>query len=331
MTETTATTRFTFQRNVAIIGILLFVAKLIAWRLTNSDAVFSDAMESIVNIIAAFMGLYSLYVAAKPKDSDHPYGHGKVEFITSGIEGALIVFAGIVIIIQAANSLLSNNIPGKLDWGIAIVAATAVFNYILGYISYKRGVKESSLVLQSSGKHLQSDTITTFGVIISLLIVYFTKIFWIDSVVAILFGTYIIFVGYKIIRKSLRGIMDEADPQLLIRYSKILNEHRQVTWIDIHNTKIQQFGSKLHIDAHLTLPWYFELRDAHKEMEKVIITVATNAERSIEFNFHMDDCKPISCPICQIQDCPVRKAAFVKKVEWNPDNLTQPDKHTIDN
>ena len=280
---------FTFQRNVAIIGILLFLGKLIAWRITNSDAVFSDAMESIVNIIAAFMGLYSLYVAAKPKDEDHPYGHGKVEFITSGIEGALIIFAGIVIIIQAFSSLLNQNIPGKLDWGMAIIAATGIINYIMGYISYQKGVKENSLVLQSSGKHLQSDTITTVGVVLSLIIVYFTKIYWIDAVVALLFGGYIMFVGYKIIRKSLGGIMDEADIGMLERLSKFLNENRKPEWIDVHNMRIQQFGSRLHIDAHLTLPWYFELRDAHNEMEELIKLIVKNTDRKIEFNFHMDD------------------------------------------
>lgn len=143
--------KFNFQRNVAIIGILLFIGKLIAWHLTNSDAIFSDAMESIVNIIAAFMGLYSLYLASKPKDLDHPYGHGKVEFITSGVEGALIIFAGVIIIVESADSLLNGNVPQKLDWGIVIVSITALVNYLMGYISYKKGVKENSLVLQSSG------------------------------------------------------------------------------------------------------------------------------------------------------------------------------------
>ena len=154
MTENnSANNNFTFQRWVAIIGIVLFIAKLIAWHLTNSDAVFSDAMESIVNIIAGFMGLYSLYLAAKPKDREHPYGHGKVEFVTSGIEGALIIFAGVIIIVQSVDSLLHGNIPKKLDWGIVIVAVTAAINYLLGYISYQKGIKENSLVLQSSGKH----------------------------------------------------------------------------------------------------------------------------------------------------------------------------------
>lgn len=320
---------FAFQRNVAIVGILLFLAKLVAWHLTNSDAVFSDAMESIVNIIAAFMGLYALYLAAKPKDVDHPYGHGKVEFVTSGIEGALIVFAGIIIIVQAIDSLLQGNQPKKLDWGILIVAATAIINYVMGYISIKKGIRENSLVLQSSGKHLQSDTITTLGVVMSLILVYLTKVFWIDAVTALLFGTYIIVVGYKIIRKSLSGIMDEADLEMLARLANFLNQHRQPEWIDIHNMRIQQHGSKLHIDAHLTLPWYFELRKAHEEMEKIYRLIGENTDRNIEFNFHLDDCKPTSCEICQLKDCKVRQKDFVKRIEWNSHNISQLRKHNV--
>ncbi|MFN3020180.1 cation diffusion facilitator family transporter [Chryseobacterium sp. TY3] len=322
---------FRFQRNVAIIGIVLFVAKLIAWRLTNSDAVFSDAMESIVNIIASFMGLYALYVAAKPKDEDHPYGHGKVEFITSGVEGTLIIFAGVVIIVQAVNSLLSNNVPGKLDWGIAIVAATAIINYIMGYISLQKGLKEKSLVLQSSGKHLMTDTITTAGVVISLIIVYITKLFWLDAVVAILFGSYIIVVGYKIVRKSLSGIMDEQDLDLIEKIAEILEKNREEDWIDVHNMKIQQFGSNLHIDAHITFPYYYSLREAHQEMEKVILVLAKNTKRQVEFNFHMDDCKPKSCEVCQLKNCPVREKEFLKRITWTAQNITQPDKHDRNN
>ena len=113
--------RFAFQRSIAIIGVFLFVGKLLAWYLTSSDAVYSDAMESIVNVISAFMGLYSLYLAAKPRDEDHPYGHGKIEFVTSGVEGVMIVFAGVMIVIEAINSLLNQNQLKDLDWGIAIV------------------------------------------------------------------------------------------------------------------------------------------------------------------------------------------------------------------
>ncbi|REC80260.1 cation diffusion facilitator family transporter [Chryseobacterium elymi] len=319
-----------FQKLIAAFGLILFVGKIIAWKLTNSDAVFSDAMESVVNVISAFMGLYSLHLAAKPKDEDHPYGHGKVEFVTAGIEGALIAIAGIMIIYEGVNSLVVGKTLSKIDLGIWIIAATAVVNYLLGYISIKKGQAENSLVLVSSGKHLQSDTITTLGVVISLVIVYFTKIYWLDSVVALIFGFYIIYVGYKIVRKSLSGIMDEQDPDLLNQIIRVLEENRKIEWIDVHNMKIQQFGANLHIDAHITLPWYYSLREAHNEMEKMILLLAKNTKRSVEFNFHMDDCKTVSCPVCQIKDCPVREKDFVKRVEWTPENVTSIDKHTID-
>ena len=320
-----------FQKWIAAIGILLFVGKLVAWKLTNSDAVFSDAMESIVNVISAFLGLYALYLASKPRDENHPYGHGKVEFVTSAIEGSLISIAGLMIIYEGTNSLLTQKVLNKLDWGIWIIAGTAIINYILGYISIQKGKAENSVVLVSSGKHLQSDTITTLGVVVSLVLVYFTELIWIDSVVALIFGVYIIGIGYKIIRKSLGGIMDEADPEMLDRLATFLNENRKAEWIDVHNMKIQQFGSRLHIDAHLTLPWYFELRTAHDEMEEMIKLIAENTTRTVEFNFHMDDCKPTSCAICQIENCPVRQQAFTKKVDWSGENISQPDKHTIEN
>lgn len=323
--------KLAFQKLIAAFGVILFIGKIIAWKLTNSDAVFSDAMESIVNVISAFMGLYSLYLAAKPKDEDHPYGHGKVEFVTSGIEGALIAIAGIMIIYEGINSLIVGKVLSKLDIGIWIIAATAVINYLLGYISIQKGKAENSIVLISSGKHLQSDTITTLGVVVSLIVVYFTRIYWLDSVVALGFGIYIIVVGYKIVRKSLSGIMDEQDPDLLEQIIQILEENRKKEWVDVHNMKIQQFGAHLHIDAHITLPWYYSLRDAHNEMEKVIILLAKNTKRTVEFNFHMDDCKPFSCSVCQISNCPVREKDFVKRVVWTPENVTSVDKHSIEN
>lgn len=320
-------TKFSFQRNVAVVGILLFAGKLLAWLLTDSDAIFSDAMESTVNIIAAFMGLYSLHIASKPRDSDHPYGHGKIEFVTSAVEGALIIFAGIMIIIQAGTSLAKGNELQKLDWGILIVAATAAINYLMGYLSVQKGIRENSAVLIASGKHLQSDTITTTGVVLSLVLVYFTKIFWIDALVALFFGGYIIFVGYKIIRSSLVGIMDEADVELLSGIAEFLEKKRQPQWIDVHNMKIQQYGSSLHIDAHLTLPWYLELRAAHAEMENIVKEIAQHLDRPVEFNFHMDDCQAFSCHICTLENCPVRKQPLSQKITWNFKTITQPEKH----
>lgn len=318
---------FRFQRNITIFGIILFLGKLMAWNITNSNAIFSDAMESIVNIVTAFMGLYALRLASKPRDDDHPYGHGKIEFITAGIEGILIVFAGFLMIIQAVQSVFQKNDIQRLDWGILIVLLTAIVNYILGYISLKKGEKKKSMVLVSSGKHLQSDTIMTIGVSLGLGLVYWTKIYWIDALMALFFGGYSIFIGYGIVRKSLRGIMDEKDDALLNEIADILKKNRRDKWVDIHNLKVQQFGAHLHIDAHVTLPFYYSLREAHDEMSKIIEILSKNIERSVEFNFHMDDCKNFSCEICSVKDCPWRKESFQKTIEWSVENLSYSCKH----
>lgn len=320
--------RFAFQRSIAIIGVFLFIGKLLAWYLTNSDAVYSDAMESIVNVISAFMGLYSLYLAAKPKDEDHPYGHGKIEFITSGIEGVMIIFAGIMIILEAVKSLINQNQLKDLDWGIWIVFLVGLINYYIGYLSVKKGERDNSLVLISSGRHLQSDTYTTFGVVLSLVLVYFTKLYWIDSLVALFFGGYIIFIGGKIIREALKGIMDEADEGILAQIVEVLEKNRRPEWIDIHNMKVQQFGAHLHIDAHITMPWYKNLKDSHEEMEKIMKLLAENIDRPIEFNFHMDDCKPFSCSLCGL-DCTYRRKLFILKLKWNIYNISHNKKHTL--
>jgi len=112
---------------------------------------------------------------------------------------------------------------------------------------------------------------------------------------------------------------------------EFLNKNRKPAWIDIHNVRIQQHGSQLHIDGHITLPWYYELREAHGEMEEMIKSVAAATDRNVEFNFHMDDCRPISCEICQLFECKVRQKPFVKKVEWNAANISQLQKHTEEN
>src|SRR5436305_460493 len=128
-----------------------------AWYLTNSIAILTDALESIVNVIAGMIGIYSLYVSAKPKDSDHPYGHGKAEFLSAAVEGTLILVAGVLIIYEAGKSLFHSHAIHKLDYGIILVAATAIINYIMGVLCVRTGNKNHSMALIASGRHLQTD------------------------------------------------------------------------------------------------------------------------------------------------------------------------------
>ena len=185
------------QRWIAIASALLLIAKFIAYYITHSVSVLTDALESIVNVVAGFIGLYSLYVAAKPRDIDHPYGHGKAEFISAAIEGTLVFSAGGIIIYNAVKNFLSPQPIHKIDVGIYLVAGTAIINWVLGFVSLQQGKKNSSLALIASGKHLQTDTYSTFGIIIGLLLISFTGKVWIDSVVVIGFGLFIIFPGFR--------------------------------------------------------------------------------------------------------------------------------------
>ncbi len=317
-----------FQKLILAIGIILFGVKLGAWWITNSNSIFSDAMESIVNVLAAGMGLYALHLSAKPQDTGHPYGHGKVELITSAIEGILISIAGVLIIIHAIQSLLHPTLLAQADLGMLIIGITGLINYVAGVWSIKRGKKSNSAVLISSGKHLKADTITTIGVLLSLTLVKMTHVEAIDPIIAILFGGYIIYSAISILKNAFRGIMDEADPKITQELSQIFENIRIPEWIDIHALRIQQYGTHLHLDAHVTLPYYFSLQQAHDSLEKLMVQSSEAYNGVIEFNFHMDDCKPISCAICSVPECPVRKESFKKHIPWTPKSLTYLSKHT---
>ncbi len=177
------------QKRIAALSILLLIAKVFAWYLTGSVAILTDAFESIVNVIAGLIGVYSLYVSAKPRDQDHPYGHGKAEFISAAIEGALIAIAGFIIIYEAINNLVHPHTIKKLDYGIILVAITGFINYFAGAVCIKTGKKNNSLALISTGKHLQTDTWSTLGIVVGLILILITRLVWLDSVVAIGFST----------------------------------------------------------------------------------------------------------------------------------------------
>lgn len=317
------------QKIITAIAILLFVVKIIAWYSTNSIAILTDALESIVNVIAALIGLYSLYLSAKPKDYDHPYGHGKAEFISAAIEGTLIAVAGFIIIYEAITNLLHPHKLKQLDYGISLVAATAVINYVAGVICLRVGKKNNSLALVASGKHLQADTWSTVGIIAGLILLVATKINWIDSAVALIFSFVIIYTGYKIIRKSIAGIMDEADEELLKKMVIMLNGNRKQNWIDLHNLRIIKYGGTLHLDCHLTVPWYLNVHEAHTEIDELSTLVKKEFGESMELFVHSDGCLDFSCAICTKTECTVRKHWFEKKVEWTMANISSNNKHSI--
>ena len=315
------------QRGIAVTSAVLLVVKFIAYNITHSVAVLTDALESIVNVVAGFIGLYSLYVAAKPRDMDHPYGHGKAEFISAAIEGTLVLSAGGVIIYSAIKNLFVPHQISQIDTGIYLVGATAIINWLLGWIAFRRGTKVNSLALIASGKHLQTDSYSTLGIIAGLLLIAVTGKVWIDSLVAITFGFYIIYTGYKIIRSSLAGIMDEADIVLLEKMVAIINENRRDNWVDLHNLRVIKYGNVLHVDCHLTVPWYLNVQEAHEEIDFLGALIRRDFGETLELFVHSDGCKYFQCHLCDKDNCPVRKHDFKKEIIWTVDNVLENKRH----
>jgi cation diffusion facilitator family transporter len=317
------------QQSVAALSIILLLGKLVAYYLTNSVAILTDALESIVNVIAGFFGLYSLRLSAKPKDADHPYGHGKIEFISAAVEGVLITLAAIFILIESIKNLITPVQLQMLNTGIIIIAVAGTANYIMGSICIRTGKKNNSLALIASGRHLHTDTYTTLGLLAALALIYFTQIQWIDSAIAILLACIIFYTGMKIVRTSIAGIMDERDKTLLRKMIEVLDKNRSKNWMDVHNIRIIKYGSTLHIDAHLTVPWYLNVHEAHDEIDKLATIVRKEFGDAIELFVHSDACLPISCPICIKDDCPVRYHPFQKRIQWNVQNMQRDEKHQL--
>ena len=325
----TAKENLRLQKILVLAAIIIFIIKLVAWFLTGSLAILTDALESIVNIVAGFLGLYSLSLSAKPKDADHPYGHGKVEYLSAGVEGSMVIIAGFFIIYKGVQSLFYPQPLQKLNTGIILIAVTAVVNFIIGRLCINTGKKNKSLQLIAGGRHLVTDTWSTVSILVGLLIIYFTGYNIIDTIIAFIVAILIIYTGYKIVRVSIAGIMDEADEQLLKDIVTLLNKNRKENWIDLHNTRIIKYGSTLHCDCHLTVPWYLTVREAHAEIESLGELIKNEFGETVELFVHSDACTDFSCKICSKQNCMVRKHDFEKRITWTISNIRKDARHNI--
>ncbi len=320
------------QRNIALLSVVLFLAKMLAWYLTHSVTVLTDALESVVNVVAGFLGLFSIIVANMPRDTNHPYGHGKAEFLSSAIEGTLIIMAGVVIIYEAVHHLVMPPQLEKLNVGLFIVAGCGLINFLAGKYAEKKGVKNNSMILISAGKHLQTDAWSTVAIVIGLIIFVLTnnKWPWLDSIIALCFALITMITGYKVLRRSISGIMDETDLVLLAEVIAVIQERRRPQWVDLHNLRVIQYGAMMHVDAHMTLPWYYQVLDAEKEIHALEELIQSHFKNQVELFIHIDACMPYQCKICSLADCPERKHPFQQQIEWRIDNLWLDAKHGQD-
>jgi cation diffusion facilitator family transporter len=307
-----------------LIGVALLGLKFYAYRLTHSSAILSDALESIINVVASAFALGSVLLSAKPPDKSHPYGHGKIEYFSAGFEGALIILAALGIFYAAWPRILHPREIPQLQEGLWILLGISIVCAFLGLALVRVGRQTHSLTIIADGKHVLTDAYTTGGVLVALFLVHLTGWYWLDGAIALLVGLNILISGGRLVRQSFEGLMDAADPELLKQVSDVLIRHRRKIWIDIHELRAWRSGNLIHLDLHLILPKDLSLEDAHREAKNLEKAIVARFEGKASVLVHMDPCVEPDCPVCRRHSCEFRAhdQATELPAPWDSDTLT---------
>ncbi|GIW39814.1 MAG: cation transporter [Candidatus Binatia bacterium] len=308
-----------------LVGSALLGAKYAAYRWTGSNAIFSDAMESIVNVVAALFALFGVHFAARPADRSHPYGHGKVEFLSAGFEGGLVAFAAVTIVYQGILGLLQGVELHEVDLGLAVTVGAGVVNAGLGFVLLHVGRRYDSLTLVADGQHVLSDFWTSAGVAGGLVLVRWTGWSWVDSLVAVLVGVHLGWTGFRLLREAAAGLLDEEDRELLSEILVALNECVTPGIIRIHNLRAIRSGRFLHVDAHLVVPEFWSVERAHEEADAFERRVKQRGRIQGEIVFHTDPCRRAYCARCDVPACPIRVEPFRGRPRMTLEEAVQPD------
>ncbi len=271
-----------------VVGFLMLGGKMYAYLITGSAAILSDAAESVVHVLAVGFASFSLWLSFKPADPSHPYGHDKISFFSAGFEGAMIVFAAFYIIYESIRKWLAGLQLENLDTGTLFVAGAALINAGLGAFLVWQGRRHNSLILVANGKHVLTDSWTSFGVIVGLVLVMWTDWLPFDPMLAILVALNILWSGGKLIRQSVGGLMDEGDPTTNDALLKLLEKETAARGLTFHEVRHRNSGSSLWMDFHLLFPNTTNIDDAHwkaTEIEAAIkaafpipVTITTHLE-----------------------------------------------------
>lgn len=302
------------------VGVGMFFAKFTAYLITDSTAIFSDAAESVVHVVATSIALYSIYLSSKPADKTHLYGHGNVEYFSAGLEGILIIVAALVIFYTSIKAIIIGIVPEKLDIGTTIIAAAGIVNLILGFYLVRMGKKTNSLTLIADGKHVLTDSYTSIGVVFGLILVLLTGYVILDPLIAIIIAANILYTGLKLIRESVGGLMNETDPNLLSELSQKLISIKKDYWVDIHHLRFWKSGDSINVDFHLMLPYFFSIKESHDE-EEFIENSLQELNPNSSVRIHVDFCKDELCKLCGYQKCEFRKEEKKINVDWNTEKL----------
>ena len=317
-----------FRANFKVMSVAFFVGvglmclKFYGFWITGSSAILSDALESIINVVASGFGLGSIWISAKPADESHPYGHGKIEFFSAGFEGALIIIAAGGIFFEGMKQILSPQGLPNLERGLFFLVAAGLGNLVLGLTLLRAGRRTKSLVLEADGKHLLTDVFTSGSVLLGLGIVYFTGWFRLDGVIACIAGANIVFWGAGLVRQAFGGLMHASDPELLDEICDLLARHKKDLWIDVHRLRAWRSGRLVHVDFHLILPRDLPLEHGHREVKELEEVFDKHFGGRSDLLIHLDPCLDPECPVCGHSPCDLRQESMIHRKIWNRQALT---------
>lgn len=276
------------MRASVVIGVLMLGAKITAWRLTGSAAILSDAAESVVHVVAIVFAALSLRLSYRPADARHHYGYERIAFFSAGFEGAMIVLAAVVIVIESVDRWRSGLFPTDLGTGTAIIAAASVVNLGLGWYLVGTGKREQSLIVEANGRHVLTDSWTSFGVVGGLLLVIWTGWEPFDPLLAIAVALNILWSGGNLMRRSVRGLLDYADPTVDRQVREALDRICGEIGIEYHELRHRSTGSRLMIEVHLLFGYEVPVGRAHEIATEVETRLASRLDTPAEVITHLE-------------------------------------------
>ena len=273
-----------------VVGLVVLALKGAAWWLTGSAALYSDALETVVNVVTAVVTFWTLKIAARPADHDHPYGHDKAELFSAVVEGVLILVAATSILHHVWLNLHAGTHLAMPLIGMGVNLVATVINGIWAALLLRQGEKRRSAALIADAKHLGTDVITSAGILVGLLLVVTTKVMWLDSALAAATAVYILWAGLRMLLHSVSGLMDAApDAETLARIRRLVSEHAEGA-LEAHDLRTRQAGRLTFLQFHLVVPGGMTVEEAHDicdrieaalkaEMEGLVVTIHVEPER----------------------------------------------------
>jgi len=271
-----------------VLAVFLLAAKVVTYLYTDSTAILSDAVESIVHLFAVVFAYYSVKVSERPADKTHPYGHSKIAFFSSGFEGLMIALAALYIFWEAINNILNQTEPQRLPAGIVLSALVLCCNLTLGWILLRTSRRTHSTILRSNGLHILTDAWTSAGVLAALVLVMLTGWSYWDPIVGIIIAANIFITGASLLFKSFNGLMDHADPQTEKKLIEILQRECLERGIQYHRLKFRDIGDSLDVDVDLLFPDEMTIRNAHEIATEIEKLLAKSIEGNAIISTHLE-------------------------------------------